>query len=59
MLEYARAEAARRGCERLVLRFVPTERNEPMRRFLDGRPELERDGDAYACAAALTSSGAA
>jgi FkbH-like protein len=39
MLDRAAAEAAERGCSRLTLGFVPTDRNEPMRRFL-----VEADG---------------
>jgi FkbH-like protein len=43
-LEHARA----RGCPRLALPFVPTDRNEPMRRFLASRGDLvAREGGGF------------
>ena len=45
MLQRAAAEARAHGCERLEARFVPTERNEPMRRFLVERSGLDAGPD--------------
>jgi len=44
MLDRAREAGTAHGCTELRLRFVPTERNEPMRRFLIERSGL-RSGD--------------
>jgi FkbH-like protein len=44
MLQCARGEAASRGCARLTASFVPTDRNEPMRRFLNERSGLSVEG---------------
>jgi len=51
MLETVQREAAARGCARLEAHFVPTERNEPMRRFLIERSGLvASDGLTYSSA---------
>lgn len=45
MLERAMDEARARGCVRVEAWFVPTQRNEPMRRFLAERSGLTDGGD--------------
>jgi FkbH-like protein len=45
MLAVAREQARDRGAQTLVLRFVPTARNQPMRRFLVDRSGLHADAD--------------
>jgi FkbH-like protein len=45
MVQIAAEEARAHGCERLEARFLPTERNEPMRRFLVERSGLEAGAD--------------
>jgi len=47
MLEETRKHARERGCRLLEATFVPTERNEPMRRFLVERSGLANDDERH------------